>query len=108
MDESHGALSSKVLAEKYNWLTPRDSLPHLIEYSENKPGFIIMVVILCKNVERITWKTYIDEIDNTLIQDRNYYSVFKKYWEELRDTISIDNTLAIINEDGIEIVPPKI
>ncbi len=101
MDEAHGCLPSKKLAEVgHYWLTPRDSLLHLVEYAIQKPKFIILVTILLKKSTRlIPWKTKIKEIDSKLIEHKNYYEVFKPFWEEITKKIKIENTLLIINEE---------
>jgi hypothetical protein len=99
MDGAHGALPSRKLA---NWLTPRDLLPHLIQHAEPKPKFIILVTTLLKKSSCIPRKTGIEQIDSQLKKCRNYYKVFKPYWIEFKEEIQLENSLLIINEDGIE------
>jgi hypothetical protein len=103
IDEAHGSLPSKKLADKgYYWLTPRDSLIHMIQYISPKPKFIILVTTLLKRASRIPWKTKIKKIDLELEKSMNYYEVFKPYWENFKKKIEIESSLLIINEDGIE------
>lgn len=103
MDEAHGCLPTKKLvrADHY-WLTPRDSLMHMIQYALPKPKFIILVTILLKKSPYIPWKTKIKEIDLKLTKHKNYYKVFKPCWREFKEKLNIENSLLIINEDGIE------
>jgi len=98
MDQAHGCLPSK----KLDWLTPRDSLIHMIQYAGVKPKFIILVTTLLKKSSYVPWKTNIKEIDSELTKHRNYYKVFKPCWMEFKKKIKIENILLIINEDGIE------
>jgi len=103
MDESHGARPSKDLVTVHShWLTPFDSIPHMINYSNQKPNFIIMITILMKKVTRIYWKTKVDKIDTQLVNTKNYYDTFKESWIKFKEKISIDNTLLLISEEGIE------
>jgi len=99
MDEAHGALPSRKLR---TWLSPRDSLIHLIKYASPKPEFIIIVTILLRNSLCVFWKTKIREIDSQLEKTKDYYNVFKPYWENFKKDIEISNVLLIIHEDGIE------
>jgi len=103
MDEAHGALPSTKLAEvEHNWLTPKDSLIHMIRHAKEKPRFIILVVILLKESPRIWWPTGIDKIDSKLRRSRNYYEVFLPNWKEFLGEIEIQNSMVILSEDDIE------
>ena len=106
IDEAHGALPSAKLAEVgHYWLTPRDSLMHLIQYALPRPKFIVLVSTLLKKAPYIPWKTKIKEIDSKLESSKNYYEVFRPYWVELKKQIVSQNvkvSLLIINEDGVE------
>ncbi|MFB0563288.1 MAG: hypothetical protein ACETWM_18965 [Candidatus Lokiarchaeia archaeon] len=103
MDGAHGSLPSARLAEVgHYWLTPRDSLLHMIQHGLLRPKFIILVVILMKRSPYKIWRTGIKEIDSEIERDKNYYQVYKPYWKEFKNKIGIDNALLIITEDGIE------
>jgi hypothetical protein len=96
-DEAHGALPSKA-----NWVTPRDSLLHLIQYASPRPRFIIIITTLLKKASYIPWPTENEQIDSELKKGKNYYKVFKPYWIKFKEEIQLENSLLIINEDGIE------
>ena len=103
MDQAHASLPSRKLAGVgHYWLTPRDSLIHMVQYATPKPKFIILVTILLKKSSYISWKTRIKRIDSELEKCKNYYKVFKPYWKEFKEKIEIENSLLIISEDGIE------
>jgi len=109
IDEAHGALTTKELAKvNHYWLTPRDSLIHLIQHSAVKPQFVILVTTLLRKASKIAWKIGIKEIDEKLESNRDYYdyyNAFKKYWVKFKDEIERKNvkvSLLILNENGIE------
>lgn len=104
IDGAHGAFSSEELAKKgHYYLTPRDSLKHMINHGVEEPDFIMPVTILLKKAKYIVpWKTGIEEIDSEIKASKNYYEVFKPYWIKLKEEIKIENSLLIVSEDGIE------
>ncbi len=103
MDEAHGAIPSEDLARvRHYWLTPRDSMIHTIEHALEQPKFVIIVTVLLKKSPRVFWPTMVREIDERLKTNKNYYEVFKPYWEKFKRDIRIDSALLIINENGVE------
>jgi|GEM_PF-2222770 len=108
IDGAHGCFKTETLAKvEHIWLTPRDSLLHLVKYGKERPEFIILVVTLPKKSSRIYWRTKIKEIDDDLLSDKSYYKVFKPYWIGTKKELEKAGTkcsLVIIHEDAIELL----
>jgi hypothetical protein len=97
-DEAHECFSTRDV--NFKWLTFRDRLPFTIKNLEEKPEFVILLVVLPKSIERVPWKTGKEDID-AILERKNYFDDLGSKWRELVESIRefVDARLILINED---------
>jgi hypothetical protein len=97
-DVAHECFSTRDV--NFKWLTFRDRLPFTIKNLEEKPEFVILLLILPKSIERVPWKTGKEEID-AILQRKNYFDDLGSKWRELVESIKefVDAKLILINEN---------
>jgi hypothetical protein len=83
-------------------LTFKDKLPFAIENLEWKPKFIILIVVLPKNVKQIPWKTDNPEIDS-ILETKKYFENLSPRWKELVKSVKddVETRVILLNEDEI-------
>jgi hypothetical protein len=101
-DEAHECFSTRDV--NFKWLTFKDKLPFAIKNLEIKwkPKFIILIVVLPKNVKQIPWKTGNPEIDS-ILETKKYFENLSPRWKELVKSVKgdVETRLIFMNEDEI-------
>jgi len=99
-DEAHECFSTRDV--NFKWLTFKDKLPFVIKNLKKKPKFIILIVVLPKNVKQIPWKTGNPEIDS-ILKTKRYFENLSPRWKELVKSVKgdVETRLILLNEDEI-------